>query len=83
MAIAYCTISSFTFLIIISAFLKDKDAEGSIEAWIFISLATLLWPITLPFILSSKLRAHQEKVHKAKLRQLSSSSAHASKEALL
>ncbi|MFK8185135.1 MAG: hypothetical protein AB8B99_17320 [Phormidesmis sp.] len=33
----------------------------SLKAWTFIAVATLLWPITLPFIVSSKLRAAQAK----------------------
>lgn len=57
MAIAYWTIAGLTFSIILSAFLKDKATRKvSLKAWAFISIATLIWPVTLPFIISSKLR---------------------------
>ena len=62
MAIAYWTIAGITFSIILSAFLRDRTARKvSLKAWTFIAIATLLWPITLPFIISSKLRAAQAK----------------------
>lgn len=60
MAIAYWTVAGITFSIILSAFLRDKATRKvSLKAWIFIAVATLLWPVTLPFIISSKLRAAQ------------------------
>ncbi|MEL6603114.1 MAG: hypothetical protein AAFP20_07795 [Cyanobacteria bacterium J06614_10] len=60
MAIAYWTIAGATFVTIMSAFLKDQQAAKlNPKAWVFIAVATLLWPITLPFILSSKLRTAQ------------------------
>ncbi|MGC1308870.1 MAG: hypothetical protein WA885_16710 [Phormidesmis sp.] len=66
MAIAYCIIASITCIVVLSAFFKDKETNKlSLRAWIFIAITTLLWPITLPFIISSKLRA-------AKARQQSS-----------
>lgn len=83
MVIAYCIVSSLTFSIILSAFLRDKDADRGVEAWMFISLATLLCPITLPFILSSKLRAYQDRARKSKHMEISSRSVCPSKEALL
>lgn len=46
-----------TFAIILNAFLRDQATRKiSGKAWVFIAIATLLWPITLPFIISSKLR---------------------------
>ena len=38
------------------------------KAWAFIAIATLLWPITLPFIISSKIRtarAYQQSKERA------------------
>lgn len=62
MATLYWTVASITFAIILSAFLRDSATRKmSGRAWAFIAIATLLWPITLPFILSSKLRALKEK----------------------
>ena len=58
MAIAYWTVAGITFSIILSAFLRDHATPKiSLKAWAFIATATLLWPVTLPFIISSKLRA--------------------------
>jgi hypothetical protein len=58
MAIAYWTVAGITFSIILSAFLKDGTSHKmSPQALVFMGAATLLWPITLPFIVSSKLRA--------------------------
>ncbi|MEM6449158.1 MAG: hypothetical protein AAF703_02480 [Cyanobacteria bacterium P01_D01_bin.105] len=60
MAIAYWTVAGITFSIILSAFLRDRAArKASLKAWAFIAVATLLWPVTLPFIISSKLRNAQ------------------------
>jgi hypothetical protein len=57
MVTAYWIVASITFLIILNAFLKDGATQkASVQAFVFISMATLLWPITLPFIVSSKLR---------------------------
>ena len=62
MAIAYWTVAGITFSIILGAFLRDKATRKvSLKAWVFIAIATLLWPVTLPFIISSKLRAAQAK----------------------
>ncbi|MEO0647321.1 MAG: hypothetical protein AAFZ17_14385 [Cyanobacteria bacterium J06650_10] len=82
MVIAYCTVFCLTLSTVLSAFLKDADATGGIEAWLFIFLAATLWPITLPFIISSKLRAHQTKAKIAQLQSLSSSASSHSKEAV-
>ena len=58
MILTYWIAASATATLIIQAFLKDGAAsKASLEAWTFITVATLLWPITLPFIISSKLRA--------------------------
>ncbi|MGB7086577.1 MAG: hypothetical protein WBD47_13560 [Phormidesmis sp.] len=67
MATAYWTAAGITFLVVMNAFLKDREAsKNSASAWIFIGLATLLWPVTLPFIINRKVRAararHQEKL---------------------
>ena len=60
MAIAYWTIFSLTFAVILSAFLKDHStAKSNFRAWMFVLVASLIWPITLPFIISSKLRMHK------------------------
>lgn len=57
MAIAYWTVAGITFSIILSAFLRDDSTRKiSAKAWVFITTATVLWPVTLPFIISSKLR---------------------------
>ncbi len=58
MILTYWIAASATATLVINAFLKDSSASKvSIEAWTFIIIATLLWPITLPFIVGSKLRA--------------------------
>ncbi|MEO0769307.1 MAG: hypothetical protein AAFY72_07720 [Cyanobacteria bacterium J06649_4] len=62
MAIAYWTVAALTFATILSAFLRDRQAsKTNPKAWVFIAVATLLWPITLPFIISSKLRMAKAK----------------------
>lgn len=62
MAIAYWTVAGITFSIILSAFLRDQATRKmSLKAWTFIAVATLLWPVTLPFIVSSKLRVAKAK----------------------
>jgi hypothetical protein len=58
MAIAYWTVAGITFSIILRAFLKDGTPNKiNLQALVFIGTATVLWPMTLPFIVSSKLRA--------------------------
>lgn len=58
MILTYWIAAGATATLIIQAFLKDGAvSKVSLEAWTFITVATLLWPITLPFIISSKLRA--------------------------
>ncbi len=57
MVVAYWTIASLTFALILAAFLKDSTAvKRNLNAWLFVLVSSLLWPITLPFIISSKLR---------------------------
>ncbi len=61
MAISYWIIAGVTFSIILNAFLRDEATQKmSLTAWIFIMTATVLWPVTLPFIISSKLRITQK-----------------------
>lgn len=58
MILIYWIAASATATLIVQAFLKDGTAsKTSLEAWTFIAVATLIWPITLPFVISSKLRA--------------------------
>ena len=67
MAIAYWTVAGITFSLIISAFLRDHATPKiSIKAWAFMGTATLLWPVTLPFIISSKLRAAEARANTEK-----------------
>ncbi len=57
MAIAYWTFVGITFALVLQAFLNDLAANKlDTEAWLFISIASLLWPITLPFVIRSKFR---------------------------
>ncbi|MEL6937716.1 MAG: hypothetical protein AAFO84_00820 [Cyanobacteria bacterium J06598_1] len=52
-----------TFATVLQAFLKDTETpKNSTRAWVFILVAALIWPITLPFIISSKLRASEKKL---------------------
>ena len=66
MVIAYCIAAIITATLITQAFLKDRAArKNNLSAWAFIAITTLLCPITLPFIISSKLRmakANQEQL---------------------
>lgn len=58
MAIGYWTFAGVTFSLLLKAFLKDTKADKlDSKAWLFILVATLLWPITLPFIIRSKLKS--------------------------
>lgn len=67
MIFTYWIAASVTASLILQAFFKDSTASKvSVEAWTFIIVATVLWPITLPFIISSKLRAAA--AYQAKLR---------------
>ncbi len=62
MVFAYCTIFIITFLIVSSALLKDDSADKrSAFIWLFVLVTALIWPITLPFIISSKLRTYKER----------------------
>ena len=57
MVIGYCIFAGITFAIVLQAFLSDfKANKFDTKAWIFILVASLLWPITLPFIIRSKLK---------------------------
>lgn len=71
MATAYSTLAGITFVIVISAFLSDRDADKrDPSSYIFVAVATLLWPITLPSILRKKyltLKARQQARRKAKV----------------
>ncbi len=58
MAIGYWTFVSITFALVLQAFLNDVAAnKRDTEAWLFISIASLLWPITLPFVIRSKFKS--------------------------
>jgi len=58
MVTAYWSVFSATLAIVISAFLKDRNvSKFSLNDWAFILIAALLWPITLPFIFSSKVKS--------------------------
>lgn len=64
MVIAYCTIFSVTFAVVLNAFIKDRStAKSNGKAWLFMLVAALLWPVTLPFIISSKLRVDKLRSH--------------------
>jgi hypothetical protein len=53
--IVYFGFSAITFLVVLEALLKDSTTpNNSLEAWIFVIVATLIWPITLPIILRQK-----------------------------
>ncbi|MEM9089217.1 MAG: hypothetical protein AAGC93_10780 [Cyanobacteria bacterium P01_F01_bin.53] len=57
MAIAYWTFAGITLTLTVNAFLKDQEAiKHDNKAFLFIALTTLLWPITLPFIVNKKLQ---------------------------
>jgi hypothetical protein len=46
--------------IILNAFLKDDSTPKThISSWIVIALATLAWPVVLPFIIRKKLRREE------------------------
>lgn len=64
MVIAYWTIFSLTFAVVLNAFLKDQStAKNNVKAWLFVLVAAIIWPITLPFIISSKLRVDKLRSH--------------------
>ena len=57
MAIGYWIFAGVTLTIVLQAFLKDSQAsKRDAKAWLFVLIASLLWPITLPFIIRRKLR---------------------------
>lgn len=75
MATAYWTVAAVTFSIVLASFLQDRKAsKTSADAWIFIAIATLLWPITLPSILNSKLRSTKSQPAKKQPRSASDKS---------
>ena len=46
------------FCYVLLACFRDHTAtKRNLKAWLFIAVASLIWPVTLPFIISSKLRA--------------------------
>ena len=58
MLIAYLILSGLTFSVVLQAFIKDRHApKTEMMAWAFIIITAIIWPVTLPFIISSKLRA--------------------------
>ena len=64
MVTAYCIAATLTATLITQAFFKDKAAaKNNPSAWFFIAITTLLCPITLPFIISSKLRAAKARLN--------------------
>lgn len=71
MATAYWTLAGITLAIIVFAFLSDREADKrDLKSFAFIAAATLLWPITLPFILHQKyltVKARQQARKKAKI----------------
>ncbi|MGB3571517.1 MAG: hypothetical protein WBA01_05700 [Phormidesmis sp.] len=76
MAIAYCTIFGVTLSIVLSALFKDHSADRrSLSTWLFVGVTALIWPITLPFIISSKLRAYRSRSqnHQRQTRQAEAS----------
>ena len=57
MAIGYWIFAGVTFAIVLQAFLSDLKANKlDIRAWVFILVASLIWPITLPCIIRTKLK---------------------------
>lgn len=57
MVIAYWTLAGLTAAIILRAFFRDRQArKDDPQAWIFILVAALLWPLTLPSMVASKIR---------------------------
>ncbi|MEL7070467.1 MAG: hypothetical protein AAGN15_17655 [Cyanobacteria bacterium J06581_3] len=58
MLITYLMFSGLTFSVVLQAFLKDHLAsKQDTAAWCFIIVASAIWPLTLPCIIRSKLRA--------------------------
>ncbi|NEQ53791.1 MAG: hypothetical protein F6K11_27280 [Leptolyngbya sp. SIO3F4] len=52
----YVLPATVTFVIVLSAFFRDKAAsKTSVLNWAFVLVAGALWPITLPFIVWKKL----------------------------
>lgn len=65
--IAYWAISATTLAIVLRAFLKDRRAsKTSLQDWSFVMVAALIWPVTLPFIISHKIKVATTVRHQAK-----------------
>lgn len=51
----YAMPAAIVFLITTDALLKDSTTPSdSVEMWVFILIASLIWPLTLPSILRKK-----------------------------
>jgi hypothetical protein len=51
----YALPAGVVFLIVLSAFLVDQTTpKTNVRAWLFVVIATLIWPVTLPFIVWKK-----------------------------
>ena len=47
--IGYFTIAALVFSFVSYSFIQDKDArKDDLGAWLFVTLAALIWPLTLP-----------------------------------
>ena len=54
----YFTGAAVVFGILINAFLKDVTTpKNHVASWIFLTVATLLWPITLPSMIRKRLQS--------------------------
>lgn len=54
----YCVPALVVFLLTYDALLKDPTSPNDgVENWVFISIASLIWPLTLPCILRKKMMA--------------------------
>lgn len=56
MIITYCAMASVTFLTLLIAFMEDKDAVMESATVPFLLIATLLCPVTLPFIILKRVQ---------------------------
>jgi len=65
MLIAYSAMFSLTLAVVLNAFLKDQTTPKSdLNIWIFVLVTALIWPVTLPFIIRSKLRTKKPRASK-------------------
>jgi hypothetical protein len=69
MVITYCVMAGITFIYLLVAFSRDRDALKQPEAIPFILVATLLCPITLPCIVFSKVRRFSQQRTKKSSKQ--------------